>query len=194
MGFLCGYFGALPHLFSLVTGAAGWHHPTRVKIGEVFVKRTALFVTVIAALGLSSCGSYSLKTIDLAVNTNQAVVAPCGVTVDLKGLGGCVQLQATGNYSNFTSKDLTDRVTYTIAITPGSVSMPTPPAGAAVDVRGRVTAVIPGVCTWVQTGTNPITYAESGSYTLTATFGGITSNPVYLPVASAASSTGSCGP
>jgi len=158
------------------------------------VKRTALLLILIAAMGLSACGSYSLRTIDLAVNTNQAVVFPCGITVDLKGLGGCVQLQATGNYSNFTSKDLTARVTYSIAITPGSSPMPTPPAGATVDPTGRVTAVIPGACTWVQTGTNPITYATTGTYTLTATFGNVTSNPVYLPLASAASSTGACGP
>jgi hypothetical protein len=158
------------------------------------VKRTALFVSLIAVMGLASCGSYSLRTIDLAVDTNQTTAGPCGITVDLKGLGGCVQLLATGNYSNFTSKDLTDRVTYTIVITPGSVAMPTPPAGATIDLKGMVTATIPGVCTWVQTSTNPITYAESGSYTLTASFGGVTSNPVYLPVASAASSTGACGP
>jgi hypothetical protein len=158
------------------------------------VKRTALFLSLIAVMGLASCGSYNLKTLDLAVVSSATLAAPCGTAVNLKGLGGCVKLQATGNYSNFTSKDLTGRVTYHIVITPGSIPMPTPPNGATVDATGMVTATIPGVCTWVQNNGNPITYATVGTYQLTATFGSVTSNPVYIPVASAASLTGGCGP
>ena len=194
MAFLCNYFGVLLHLFSLVASAVCWHHPIRVMEREALVKRTALFVSLVAVMGLASCGSYKLRTLDLAVVSNANLAAPCGTAVDLKGLGGCVKLQATGNYSNFTSKDLTNRVTYQIAITAGSIAMPTPPAGATVDATGMVTATIPGVCTWTQTSANPVTWATVGTYQLTATFGNVTSNPVYLPVASAAGGAGACGP
>lgn len=195
MFFLCDYFGVLLDLFSLVVALACWHHPSRVMIGRYFVKRTALFVILIAAMGMSSCGSYSLRTINLAISNNNL-----GTTAnELKGLGSWVQFSATGNYSNYTSKDLSQRVTYNIVVTSGSVDangaqLPAPPNGAQLSLLGLVTAVAPGVCTYVQTGTNPITYALTGTYTVTATFGGVTSNPVYVGVASAAGPSGNCGP
>ena len=159
------------------------------------MKRIALLATLIAAVGLTSCGSYSLRTITL----NSLKVGSTTESTELSGIGGQLQLEATGNYSNYTSKGLTGRVTYNISITPGSTDangfgLPTPPNGITVDSTGLITAVIPGVCTYNEVTTNPPTYVLTGSYTITATFDGITSNPVYIAMNSGAGPNGTCGP
>jgi len=150
--------------------------------------------TAVALLCLAACGSYDLKSIELT---------PSGT--NLAGLGSQLSLTATGNYSNFTSKDLTQRVTYNVTITPGSVdafgaALPTPPAGIQLVPGPMLTAVTPAVCTWDNaSSTTTAAWVITGSYTVTATFNGITSNPVYISVASAAGNgagmtAGECGP
>ncbi len=150
--------------------------------------------TAVAFLGLAGCGSYDLKSIELtSSNTN------------LVGIGSQISLTASGNYSNYTSKDLTQRVTYNVSITPGSVdafgaALPTPPAGVQLIPGPMITAVTPSVCTWDNQGSGTtVAWVITGTYTVTATFNGITSNPVYISVASAAGNGagmtgGECGP
>ena len=154
-------------------------------------------MTLIAAMGLAGCGSYSLRTINLVSLTPGTTTG----NTELKGAGATLQLRATGNYSNFTSNDMTQRVTYKVVVTAcpicvdvSNVPLPAPPSTVMVDATGLVTAVTPTVCTYKVVTPTPLTYALTGSYTITATFGNITSQPVYIGVASAASPSGACGP
>ncbi len=156
------------------------------------MKHTNFFLACIAAAALLcsvGCGSYDLKSIELTPSTT-----------NLQGLGSQIKLTATGNYSNNTSKDISQRATYTVTITQNALdtngaALPEPPAGVQLIPGPMITAVTPPVCTWFNTGTTsaPI-WVLTGTYTVTATFNGITSNPVYISVASAAGVGGLCGP
>ena len=68
---------------------------------------------------------------------------------------------------------------------------------------GLITAVEPAVCTWVNGTSDPGTvpsWSYVGDYVITATFQGVTSQPFYVPVGSAAgvvnlsNPSGKCGP
>jgi hypothetical protein len=160
------------------------------------VKRTIISIAslcLLAGIGLG-CGSNPLKTITLLTPST-----------NLQGLGGTIQLAVQGNYSYGPAQDLTDKATYTITPTTNATdwagnSLPTPPAGVSLSVQGLLTAVAPPVCTWVNvsSGSQP-SWALSGTYTVVATYKGISSQPVYIAVASAAGSPaapgdGACGP
>ncbi len=159
------------------------------------MKHTNLFLACAATAALlfsAGCGSYNLKSIELTPSST-----------NLSGIGSQITLTATGNYSNNTSKDISTRATYSVTITQGSLdvngeALPTPPAGVELIPGPMLTAVIPAVCTWQNVGTTSTpAWALTGTYTVTATFNGITSNPVYIGVASAAgppSAAGLCGP
>lgn len=165
---------------------------------------TLAFLAVLGAAELG-CGGPAigdLKTITLSASPS----------TNLVGQGGTVQLSAMGTYTTGTQKDITARITYTItpigtddagaalmnAVTPAC----TPAQGCgtvSINSTGLVTAIAPFVCTWVDTntsGTGSPAWAISGSYQITATTGKITSQPVFISVASAtgAGSTGKCGP
>ncbi|MFZ0956101.1 MAG: hypothetical protein WAN60_07145 [Candidatus Sulfotelmatobacter sp.] len=148
------------------------------------------------AICLTSCGAaYNLRTIQLT--------APSTV---LQGIGGTIQLQAEGTYSYGANKDLTNLVTYTIIVDPvngvdiNGVALPTPPSTAMVSPTGLVTAVDPPVCTFADVGTATTpAWVLTGTYEITATYRGVTSQPVYIGVASAAGppaapASGQCGP
>jgi hypothetical protein len=162
------------------------------------VKRTIFLTAFVSLLGMIclGCGSTTLKTIELT--------AP---TTTLYGIGGTLQLQATGFYSYGPARDLTDKVTYTIVIAPAPYDvdvngnpLPTPPLGVKIDTFGFVTAVEPGVCTYEDVGTTTTAvWALTGTYQITASYGGVTSQPFYLAMASATGSpnppaSGLCGP
>lgn len=158
------------------------------------MKLTNFFLACITAAALfcsMGCGSYDLKSIELTPSAT-----------NLQGLGSQIQLTATGNYSNNTSKDISQRATYSVAITQNGpnvdtngAALPEPPAGVRLIPGPMITAVTPPVCTWFNEGTTsaPI-WVLTGTYTVTATFNGVTSNPVYISVASAAGAGGLCGP
>jgi hypothetical protein len=155
------------------------------------VKHKSIYLavaTAIALLCLAGCGSYNLKSITLSTSSNE-----------LKGLGGTAQLSATGNYSNFTSKDITTRVKFTL--TPegtqdNGAALETPPNGVTLDATGMLTAVEPGMCTYATSGTGTAKVVTiTGWYKIVASFNGVNSQPLFIGVASAASSTGGqCGP
>jgi hypothetical protein len=129
---------------------------------------------------------------------------------DVIGLGGTLQLVATGTYSNGKTEVITNQATFQIAITANSkdqngIALPTPPMGLEIGLTGLVTAEYPGICTWVNLNASSSSatvpaWAMTGSYTITASDNGITSPPVYVAVASTVgivdptNPTGACGP
>ena len=157
------------------------------------MKRTIFSIAFLSLLAfcLASCGSTdNLRTIQLT--------AP---STELQGIGGTVQLQAQGTYAYGPNRDLTNQVTYTIIVDPNSqIPLPTPPNTITVSKTGLVTAVEPAVCTFNDVGTltTPV-WVLTGDYEITATYRGVTSQPVYIGVASAAGpsgppANGACGP
>lgn len=187
------------------------------------MKRTKTFVVlacVLLTLGLAGCGAFKGSTNDLSSITLNVTlingVAPTSQSgfVTLQGNGGTIQLQAMGNYSGGTSKDITNKVTFSAEVDPaahkdafGTALIPpcqagacpspgTPPYTAGTveySPTGLITAVEPAVCTFVDTAPlDPVTgkpttpsWAYTGDYVVTATYLGITSQPIYIPVASA---------
>ena len=163
------------------------------------VKRTIFCIAFLSLLAicLTSCGSTdNLRTIQLT--------AP---STELQGIGGTIQLQAQGTYAYGPNRDLTDQVTYTIIVDPvngvdiNGVALPTPPSTAKVSVTGLVTAVDPPACTYADVGTMTTpAWVLTGTYEITASYRGVTSEPVYIGVASAAGppapaiAAGACGP
>jgi len=174
------------------------------------VTRTRILVAVLAAVALmsSSCG-----TGDKIASVSMQVVGSGGAgTVNLSGLGGTLQLQVLANYTsgksidetNFSNYMVVPEGTYCTAFSgtttcSSSVAMPTPPQGVTLNKTGMLTAVDPGVCSWINLGTQQQqSWFYTGYYAITATYRGFTSNPVYIPVASAANAqtttNGQCGP
>jgi hypothetical protein len=181
------------------------------------VKRKTLFAALACALLMFSmlgCGTTNhLQSITLGASLINGV-PPTGQSgfFTLKGNGGTIQLKATGNYSSGKTKDLTNQVTYAMIVDPVNGvdafgnALPAPPQTAQISVTGLVTAVEPATCSWVDISPDPTKPAwfYAGDYEVTVTFEGITSQPVYIPVASSAGNpvyngitnnpSGLCGP
>jgi len=119
-------------------------------------------------------------------------------TFNVKGIGGTLQLVATGNYSSGKTHNLTNEVTYNVIVDPVNNvdafgnTLQAPPATLTLNKSGMLTAVDPAECTWVDvagiippatTAPTP-SWALSGDYEVTASFEGITSQPVFIGVAS----------
>jgi hypothetical protein len=177
------------------------------------VNRKTLFAALACALlvfSMLGCGtSNHLQSVQLSTSNTSEV--PMG-TLDLKGVGGTLQLYAWGNYSSGTQKLLNNvNVTFKIAITPGSAAwtgvMGDPNANPAQTVQltpnGLLTAVTPFACTWINTAVAPATapaWAIDGTYSVTAIYSGFTSPAAFVVVASEAgiadttNPTGACGP
>jgi hypothetical protein len=162
------------------------------------VKGTKILAALAAVLAimLSGCGGAAigdLKTITLSASPSS----------NIKGEGGTIQFQAVGIYSTGQQRDLTNRVTFNVTISAGSTdvngaALPTPPQAILVNSTGLATAVPPFVCTWTDTnpGATTATWAITGSYQVLATFGSVTSQPLFVSVASATGNGpgGACGP
>jgi len=154
---------------------------------------TALGCALLATSLLGCGGSNKLQSITLGIGGT-------GGFFNLAGIGGTLQLKATGNYSNSKTKDLTNVVTY--AVVPEGVdstgaALNPPPMTVTMSPTGLMTAVEPAVCTWHNQEpdpTKPAIWVLSGSYKVTVSFQGVTSQPIFVAVASAALPTGACGP
>jgi hypothetical protein len=178
------------------------------------VKRKTLFAALACALlvfSMLGCGTTNhLQSIQLSTSNTSEV--PMG-TLNLKGVGGTLQLYAWANFSSGRQLLLNNRdVTYKIVITPGSAAwtgvMGDPNANPAQTVQllpanALLTAVTPFACTWINTASPPATapaWAIDGTYSVTALYSGFTSPPAFVVVASAAgiaditNPTGACGP
>jgi hypothetical protein len=177
------------------------HHRKRVFEPEVLhVKRTILLLAGLSLLAMMSvsCGTTHLENIELTAPSSELI-----------GEGGTLQLTATGYYSYGPPNNLTAKVTYTVVADGDSVNsegtlsaLPAPPSNITINSDGMLTAVDPFVCTFVPgntTGTTVVSWVLTGSYKITATYGGITSQPFYVAMASAggiasAPANGQCGP
>ena len=160
------------------------------------MKRTIFLIAFVSLLGMIclGCGSASLRTIELT--------APSTIVY---GIGGTLQLKATGFYSYGPARDLTDKVTYTLVVSPAPNDLDASgnlltTASIQLDRNGFITAVNPGVCTFQDVGTaTTAVWALSGTYEVTAAYRGITSQPFYVAMASAVGAAGppangQCGP
>ncbi len=194
------------------------------------MNRPTLFAAFICALlvfSMLGCGTTNnLQTIQLTASLINGVV-PTGQAgiANLSGYGATIQLQATGIYSGSGPKDLTNQVTYTVIVDPnsnsdgnGGVLLPSCQAPACpvpsappytsgtlqYSSTGLITAVDPSECTWVNSAVDPSTtpaWTYVGDYIVTATYHGVTSQPFYVPIGSAAgvydqysNPSGVCGP
>lgn len=185
------------------------------------MKRTKILTAVACALlsfSLLGCGTNNkLQSIQLnaALINGVAPSSQSGFTT-LQGNGGTIQLQAIGSYSDDTTKDITNAVTYTVIVDPtynadvfGNTLVPpcqapkcpnpsSPPYSQGTveySQTGLLTAVEPATCTWVDVapvttpGTAPTpAWYYVGDYIVTATYRGVTSQPFYVPIASSAGS------
>ena len=165
------------------------------------MKRTKILATLLGLISLltSSCGSG-----DKVASVSVKVVGAGTGTINLAGLGGTLQLQVLANYTSGKWIDETNYATYTV--TPEGfddntgAALPAPPLTLTINPTGMITAVDPAVCTWFSTTSDPSTpgWAYVGDYKIVATYRGFTSNPVFIPLASAASNQpglkGQCGP
>lgn len=169
------------------------------------MKYTRIFAVVIGVAALASllgCGDPAIGKLQ----TIQLSVGGTGGTVEVKGAGGTLQLAAIGTYTSNSTVDLTGKVVYNV--TPNGTDLngfalpatsATNPQTLTVSTTGLVTAVTPFVCTFTDTapaGSTSPAYALTGSYQITATMGGITSQPMFVAVASAVGDgpSGACGP
>jgi hypothetical protein len=163
------------------------------------VKRTGILALIALTMLSLGCGDPAvgkLQTITLTASANST-----GGFYNLYGEGGTLQLSATGNYSSTASKSITNLVTYTVTETGtdlNGAALSAPPLTITVSTTGLVTAVSPFICTWedvTPSSTTP-SWFLTGSYEITATYNGVTSQPVYLGVASAAGNGpgDACGP
>lgn len=169
------------------------------------MKLKAIIFVAVCAIGLfvtGGCGA-SKKDQSLTLTPKGA-----GGFDNLQGEGATLQLIVTVNDSNGMGYDVTRRSTFTV--TPigtdyMGAALAAPPQTVEINATGMLTAVEPFDCSWHDlnypadqdpaSGLKPAWFV-SGSYTVTATYNGLTSNPVYVAVASAAGDgpSGQCGP
>lgn len=162
------------------------------------MKRISILATFFAAVTLlsTSCG-----TSDKMASVSLSVSGTTGV-VNLAGLGGTLQLQVLTHYTSGKQVDETNWATYQVTpqgVDVSGLALPKPPQGVAINATGMVTATEPGICTWTDLSSSSTpAWAITGWYQVIATYKGLQSQPVYIPVASAASSqtatNGQCGP
>ncbi len=170
------------------------------------MNRKTLFSALAFALLMSSmlgCGATNhLQAIQLS-NSN---TAPGSNYINIYGTDNPGHYYVWGSYSNGNTVLLQgDGIAYQISITPGSqfldnftdsyIPLTTaccdpnanPPETIQLSPDGLVTAVPPYICTWENFATGSTTtpsFAYVGSYTVTATYQGLTTPPASLPVAS----------
>jgi len=173
------------------------------------VNRKTLFAALVCALlvfSMLGCGATNhLQSITLGASLINGV-APTSQTgiYNLQGDGGTIQLTATGNYSNGKPVPLHGGgLVYTMIVDPnygqdayGNALLPpcygpctTSTEGTAeISPTGLVTAVEPATCSWVDPVPAPgaPSWFFVGAYQVTASFGGVTSQPIYIPLASSA--------
>lgn len=154
----------------------------------------AAFLGAAVLLSLSGCG-----TSDKMVSVTLSSDGSAGF-FEIKGEGGILQLKATANYTSGKTVDVTNWSVYTatpIGTDLNFVALSAPPQTMTISPTGLLTAVQPFVCTFTNVGSSTTpSYALTGSYQITVTYKGITSQPVFIGVASATGDGpgGACGP
>ncbi len=158
-------------------------------------KLLAAILSTAVLVIMSGCG-----TGDKIGSVSISAVGASGGVINLAGLGGTLQLQVTANYTSGKLIDETNFATFTV--TPEGTDdtdtpLAAPPLTLTINKTGMITAVDPAVCVWENLGTvaQP-SWFYTGDYKIVATYRGFSSNPIFIPVASAAANTGNgqCGP
>jgi hypothetical protein len=142
----------------------------------------------------SGCGtSDKLASITLSSSGNAGFF-------EIQGEGGILQLVATANYTSGKTVDVTNFAVFTATPVGDTLSngpLQAPPNTMTMSPTGLMTAVQPFVCTFTNVGTTDApAYALVGSYQVTVTYKRITSQPVFIGVASRTGDgpSGACGP
>jgi hypothetical protein len=170
-----------------------------LKSAEDFpVKRTTILAAVVFAVVLASlgCGT-SDKLSTLTISSKNATG-----TFEVKGEGGTLQLKVVANYTSGKAVDVTNFSTLSataIGLDLDGFPLAAPPQTIQISDTAMVTAVQPFDCTFTLTsdpGVTPPSYALTGSYQITASYKGFTSQPTFLGVASATGNGpgAACGP
>jgi hypothetical protein len=151
-----------------------------------------MFMTALAsALSLLSFGCGGTNHLQSILLTPTANV--------LEGIGGTVQITAKGHYSTGADLPISDKVKWTVVADGtalGGGALPAPPQTVQFNTTGLITAVDPAACSFDFTTPVPPAIPApflTGSYKVTATLDGVTSQPVYLGVASFAHGHGPTG-
>jgi hypothetical protein len=159
------------------------------------VKRTNILAVLgcgLLALVLSGCSSNNhLQSITISAPSQTALT---GGVYDLIGDGSTIQLQALGAYSDSKTTDITNTVTWNVIVDPNytvdAFGNPLPAPGKTIEISptGLVTAIEPADCTWIDVAPTGQTasWFFVGAYQVTATLNGVTSQPIYVPIASSA--------
>jgi hypothetical protein len=156
---------------------------------------TALACALLAFSMLGCGASDHLQSITLTPASGS------GGLFNLVGIGGTLQLVATANYSNGKLVVLHgEGLTYQISADPvndlnafGGALLPPQSNTVTLSPTGLLTAIEPAECTWIDvagiippaTSAPTPSWALSGDYVVTATYQGITSQPVFIGIASA---------
>jgi hypothetical protein len=178
------------------------------------VKSTKILATLLAAVLLASTGcgvSDSVKSITLSSSGSTV-----GGFYNLAGVDGTLQLVVTVNYHSGKTVIVTNDSTWSVTpvVTIYSTADFNYPAGGSLPAYGPNTVPISttglmtgiaAICTWEDlidasktpaAPFNPPEWAYTGFYQVTATYRGLTSQPVGIGVGVAESNspTGGCGP
>jgi len=164
------------------------------------VNRQTLFTALACALlvfSMLGCGTTNtLQSIQLSTSNTD----PNAGTGVIMSINTPVQMYTWGNYSSGKQRLLNtvgNAVAYQIVVTPGSFAETgelgdpnaTPPQTIQLSPGGLLTAVIPfAACTFMNVAQPPATapsFLSTGSYTLTATYSGMTTPPAYIGMATA---------
>src|SRR5215813_13291852 len=105
------------------------------------------------ATTLLGCGgSNKLQSLQIFIDPNSGGDG----LFNLQGLGGTLQLQVIGTYGSAKTKDLTNKVTYSVIPDPNfDFTLPMPPQTVTMSPTGLMTAVEPAVCTWENEESDP---------------------------------------
>ena len=174
-----------------------------------------LLAALLAAVVITSTGcgvSDSVKSIMLTSNSNSS-----GGTYNLAGADGTLQLKAFAVYHSGKTVDVTNDSTFAMVPTgcvfegdptnpcPDAIALPAPgPQTVTISKTGLMTGIAP-ICTWLDPldtsktpalPFNPPVWEYTGFYQTTATYNGMTSQPVAIGMGITASDapSGGCGP
>ncbi|HKN16884.1 MAG TPA: hypothetical protein VJX47_08080 [Candidatus Sulfotelmatobacter sp.] len=175
------------------------------------MKRTNILAALLVALSLISTGCGTSDYVQSVQLT--ATGASSGGFFNLAGVDGTLQLVANAVYHSGKTVPITSSVTFSITPTGtddnGNALPPYGPTTVPINSSGLMTGIVP-ICTWTDametTGSgssattapaNPPVWEYTGYYQVTATYRGLTSQPVGIGVGVAASNNspvGGCGP
>jgi hypothetical protein len=177
----------------------------------------AALACALLVFSMMGCGTTNkLQSVQLS-GSNLSEGSTGTISIGINGPQiGPVQLYAWGNYSNGKSVLLNgESLVYQIVVTPDNPDavdpgsgtlypLAAPPQTLELSATGLLTAVSPSACSWFNSAVPPATapaWSMVGSYSVTATYKGMVTPPLFVAMASApgvfnaiTNPTGACGP